>query len=125
MNRKSSWFVGAVCGAALALGLTLGGYAIGADQGQEAVSMEQQILNAKTKADHEALAAQFEQEAKALQAQADEHKAMAKAYSQNPALEAKRGLVTHCNRLAEKYAEAAKEDIALAKLHHQLAEKAK
>ncbi len=125
MDKKSTWIAGVVCGAALALGLTLGGYAIGADEGQQAVSMEQQILNAKTKADHEALAAQYEQEAKELEKKAEEHKEMAKAYSRNPALEAKHGLVTHCNRLAEKYAEAAKEDIALAKLHHQLAEKAK
>lgn len=124
MDKKSSWIAGAICGAVIAFGISLGGVAVGADQGQ-ADSMVQKIESAKSKADQEALAAQYEQEAKELQAKAEEHKEMAKAYSRNPAMEVKHGLVTHCEKLAREYAEAAKEDLALAKLHHQLAEKAK
>ena len=124
MEKKSAWIAGAVCGAALAFGLTLGGAATGADQGQP-VSMAKKIKSAKSRADQEALAAQYEQEAKDLQKKAEEHKEMAKAYSETGFLEVKHDLVTHCEKLAREYADAAKEDLALAKLHRRLAEKAK
>jgi len=55
MDKKSSWFMGAICSAVLAFGLSLSGYAVSADLTPSS-SMEQNILAAKSKADHEALA---------------------------------------------------------------------
>lgn len=112
----------------LALSLSLGGYALSA--GQEASSPVQKIETAKTRADYEALAAFYEQEAKSLQAKAEEHKEMGKAYSKighlsGTAFKAKHNLVQHCDRLVEKYKGAAQENLALAKLHRELAAKAK
>jgi hypothetical protein len=120
MNRKSSCLM--LGAGLLALSLSLGGYALSA--GQES-SEAQKIESAKTKADHEALAAFYEQEAKSLQAKAEEHKEMGKAYSKFGHLKEKQHLVTHCDRLVEKYNGAANESLALAKLHRELAAKAK
>ena len=126
MNKKSSWLTGAICGMALTFGLSLGGYAVGADQ-SPAPSMQQSITGAKSNGDHEALATQYENEAKELQAKAQAHKEMAKAYGKagyfGPG--GKFDTVRHCNNLARKYEEAAKENFALAKMHRGLAEKAK
>jgi len=44
------------------------------------MSMSDMITMAKTPADHEKLAAHYEQEAKAARAKSEEHKAMADAY---------------------------------------------
>ncbi len=126
MNKRSSWIMGAICGAALAFGLSLGGYAVGADEASSS-PMVQKILGAKSKADQEALAAQYEQEAKELQAKAQEHREMAKAYDKasyfGPG--GKFDLVRHCSNLAQKYEDAAKETLALAKAQRSLAEKMK
>lgn len=123
MNKKI-WCLGAISGAAVALALSVGGYAIAAGESQSA-PMAQQIQNAKTRADHEALAATYQQEAMELQQKADKHKEMAVAYSKIGFLEEKHGLVTHCNQLAKKYAEAAKEASEMAALERSLADKAK
>ena len=126
MNKRSSWLMGAICGAALAFGLSLGGYAVGSDEAPSS-PMVQKILGAKSKADQEALAAQYEQEARELQAKAQEHREMARAYDKagyfGPG--GKFDLARHCNNLAKKYEDAAKESLALAKLHRGLAEKMK
>lgn len=125
MNKRSSWIMGAICGAALAFGLSLGGYAVGSDEASSS-PMVQKILGAKSKADQEALAAQYEQEARELQAKAQEHREMAKAYKTGPfGPGGKFDLVRHCNNLAQKYEDAAKESLALAKAQRSLAEKMK
>ncbi|MDE2423946.1 MAG: hypothetical protein KGN31_07020 [Betaproteobacteria bacterium] len=127
MDKKSSRIIGALCGAALVLGLSVGGFAVGADQttSSSSLSVEQKIIDAKSKTDHEALAAQYEKDAKDLQAKAQEHKEMARAYEKIGYLTEKHDFVRHCNSLAQKYEEAAKENLALAKLHRGLAVKAK
>ena len=122
MNKRSSWFMGAIGIAALALGLSLGGYAV-ADEASSS-PMVQKILGAKSKADAEALAAQYEQEARDLQAKAQEHREMAKAYKTGyfgPG--GKFDLARHCSNLAKKYEEAAKEDLELAKLQRESVKK--
>jgi hypothetical protein len=84
--------------------------------------MDAMIQSATTKADHEALAKHYEQEAKALQAKAAEHRAMAQAYAKTPYVRIKSSLPQHCDVLASKYQEAADENLELAKQHRQLAE---
>jgi DNA mismatch repair ATPase MutL len=122
MDRKSRRFILLVWSAALAASLTLGGYAFGA--GQEPAALEQKIVGAQTRADHESMAASYEQEAKALQAKAEEHRQMAKAYGKTGYLKEKRNLAQHCDSLVKKYQAAAKENLALAKIHRELAVKA-
>jgi hypothetical protein len=123
MNKNLSWFMGVICGVVLAFGLSLGGVAVSAEQAPPS-SMEQQITSAKSKADHEALAAQYEQDAKDAKAKADEHRDMAKAYARAGFGE-KHNLQAHCKTIAERYEQVAKESIAMAKIHRELAEKAK
>lgn len=122
MNRKSSCLTLGACAGLLALSLSLGEYALSA--GQESSSQAQKIESAKTRADHEALAAFYEQEAKTLQAKAEEHKEMGKSYGKIGHLKEKHNLVQHCDRLVEKYKGAAQDSLALAKLHRELAAKA-
>jgi DNA mismatch repair ATPase MutL len=119
MHTKSQRFILMVWSAAIAASLTLGGYAFGA--GQEPAALEQKIVAATTRADHESMAASYEQEAKTLQAKAEEHRQMAKAYGKIGFLKEKHNLVQHCDSLVKKYQDAAKENLALAKIHREIA----
>jgi len=121
MDRKSKRFFLLVWSAALAAALTWAGYAFGADQAPTA--LEQKIAGATTRTDHESIAASYEEEAKVLQAKADEHRQMGKAYGKIGFLKEKHNLVQHCDSLVKKYQEAAKESLALAKAHRDIAAK--
>ena len=88
-------------------------------------SLEQGIESAKTKADHEAIAVLYEQEAKTLQEKAEKHLGLANRYGSLGSYETvKGGMVEHCNAIARKYQEAAKEYLELAKLHREMAAQA-
>lgn len=74
MNRRRSGWL-SVCGALLlSIGLPIAGQSV------DSKHMEGAIETAKTKADHVALAALYEQEAKMVKDKAEEHRRMAKAY---------------------------------------------
>jgi hypothetical protein len=87
-------------------------------------NMEQMISAAKSKADHEALAAHYEAEAKQALDIAERHQRMEKNYrvletgSKGPKFS------IHCKNLAAKYRGAAEENRKLAELHHQMATQA-
>ena len=87
-------------------------------------NMEQMISTAKSKADHEALAAHYEAEAKQALELAERHLKMEKDYrvleigSKGPKFS------VHCKNLVAKYQEAAEESRLLADLHHQMATQA-
>lgn len=87
--------------------------------------MEQWVASAKTRADHEALAAHYEQEAQMLQQKAEEHRKSAQTYS-GSVYGGKLGAVaaSHCLALARNYQRAAEENLELAKLHRQMAAEA-
>jgi hypothetical protein len=91
----------------------------------EKMDMEKMISSAKTGADHEALAAEYETEATAAKAQAAEHRKMAESYKKlgGAAIE-KLHLDEHCERLAKSYDKAAME-YALAKAEREMAKAAK
>jgi hypothetical protein len=112
MNR----FVSIVSAGALAMMLSGGAYA--ADAGVTAA----QIEAAKTPADHEAVAAAFEQEATRLEKLVKEHEKMADAY--RPAGSKKHiasaSMRAHCLSLAKKYGEAARENRDMAKEHRAM-----
>lgn len=87
--------------------------------------MDTMIQSATTKADHEALAKHYEQEAKALQAKAADYRRMAETYPRTGGYVARQPtLPLHWEALASKYEEAARENLELAKQHRQLAEEA-
>ena len=86
--------------------------------------LDQMIESAKTKADHEAIATYYEDEAKAYQAKTEEHRKMSAAYR---SMGTGKGtgtaaFVAHCNKLVTKYEELAKDNLELAKLHRQFEE---
>src|SRR5213592_1528335 len=81
---------------------------------------------AKTSADHEKLAANYEQEAKAARAKAEEHKMMADAYRKagGPLIE-KLHFDQHCDALVKSYTATADEFEALAKADRKAAKQTK
>ena len=118
MNGKL-WF-NAVFNALLAASLLLGGCAsIGV---QKSPALQQKIESARTKADHEELAGYFEQEAKTLQAKAEQHQQVALAYGRpTEYARLENDFIRHCNYLAGRYREAAEANLALAQLHRGIA----
>jgi hypothetical protein len=86
---------------------------------QAADVTEAQIAAAKTPADHEAIAAQYDAEAKAADEMAASHESMAKAYKAAN-LKGTQSMASHCSRLVTQYQTAAKEYRALATEHRAL-----
>ena len=92
---------------------------------EEGKSVEQMISEAKTPADHEAIAAYYEREAQEAQQKYEEHLKLKAAYAKIPHLASKTGLPAHCDSIAKKYENIAKDYEALAKLHKGMAKSAK
>ena len=84
-------------------------------------NMEQMISTAKSKADHEALAAHYEAEAKQALDRAERHMKMEKDYRMLEIGSKGPKFSIHCKNLVVKYQEAAEENRQLADLHHQMA----
>ena len=83
------------------------------------------IAAAKTAADHDAIAAEFEQEAKDLDAKAALHADMAKHYGMDQyGHQKKPSLKKHCEDLTASLKKSAEQAREMAKLHHELAQKA-
>lgn len=96
--------------------------------GQCMNAMHKQAMSnpAGTPAEHQKLAAFYDARARKLAAQADEHAAMAKAYTERPTVsEVKRPGATdtaaHCKMLAAKLAKEAQESRAQAEAHAEMA----
>ncbi len=92
---------------------------------QEGKTIEQMIAEAKTPADHEAIAAYYEKEAQEAHQKHAEHQQMSDSYATIPVLKTKTGAVAHCNTIAKNYEKIAKEYEALAKMHKEMAKHAK
>ena len=95
--------------------------------GADAVSHDQlmhMIQTAKTPADHEKIAAVYEQQARADQAAAENHRRMERLYKGIDPTQGGRGsgqMAVHCKRIADDYSRAAEENAQLAKLHRDAA----
>jgi hypothetical protein len=92
---------------------------------EEGKSVEQMITEAKTPADHEAIAVYYKKEAQEAHQKHAEHLQFSKSYSAVPVLKTKTGAVAHCDTIAKKYEDIAKEYEALAKLHKEMAKPTK
>ena len=96
-----------------------------ASRGEAQADLSAKIAAAKTAADHEAIAAEFEQEAKDLEAKAALHADMAKHYGMEQyAHQRKPSLRKHCEDLSASLKKAAQQAAEMAKLHRELARKA-
>ena len=124
MNKRRHWrLVTSVAVSSLVFGSTLAGYVSAAGDTGRATT-EQRVAGARTRADHEALADSFEQAAKALDAKAADHEALARTYGKLGYLKDKPGLIAHCASLVDQYRAAAKETRELARAHREMAAKA-
>ena len=124
MNHKMrAILAGAVLQLAMAVPfLTYGANASAADVG---VNIVEAIASASTKADHERIAAFYEQEAKGLHEKATQHEEMDKAYSINGnGKHPGNPMGSHCKSIATSYLTAMNENMELAKAHRAMAAEA-
>jgi hypothetical protein len=91
-----------------------------------AADIEAKIAAAKTAADHEEIANWYDDQAKAAEAKAEEHRKMGEAYKRAPGPFGKTKLHfhQHCETLVKSYTAEAKEYRALAAAHREMAKKA-
>jgi hypothetical protein len=93
----------------------------------EADDIAQKVQSAKTPADHEALAAFYDQQASAAKSKAEEHRRMGEFYKGTAM---PKGLGTssmpqHCDALVKSFEAQARELAAMAEVHRQLAKSVK
>lgn len=84
----------------------------------------QMVADAKTPADHEAIAAYYQNQAAEAQLQATFHRELADTYRRYHNTY-KNMMLTHCEIMADDYEKIAAEDSALAQEHRRLAQPAK
>ena len=78
------------------------------------------LNNAKTPADHAAIAAYYEQQAAEARKKAEEEKKLGGCYRNN-SMQGKDAFISYCSLMARHYAAIAKADAALAEMHRKLA----
>lgn len=85
--------------------------------------MAQAVKNARTSADHRALAKRYEDAASETQAKVEEHKKELEEYEYNSNHYGKRAqdLQAHCRGLIRYYEQAAEANREMAEIHRQLA----
>jgi hypothetical protein len=128
MNRIPQWMhLGAGAFLVTAV-LTFGGCAT--EGPVRPAGLGEKIEAARTRADHQAIAAVYERQAQDDKRASEQHSGLARIYSRrqyssggvagpNPAM------VAHCQNLARIYQQAVEENLALAKMHRQMAAEAK
>jgi hypothetical protein len=84
----------------------------------EGKSIAQQVRDAKTPAQQQAIAAAFEKEAKAAEQKAKQHSQLKDVYAAKPDMQM---MVAHCDALVKHYQEIAKDLEDMAKMHKQMA----
>jgi hypothetical protein len=108
----------------LALIVVLGGVLAACAVEPRSASPEllQRIESARTRADHESLAAYYDQQAAASRSSADEHRRMAKSYGMKALNPRGSGpyMTDHCEGLVTKYEGIAAEFSAMAAGHRQM-----
>ncbi len=88
------------------------------------ITLADQVMAAKTKADHEALASAFDKQAEADKSMAERHQSLAKAYTSAPwAKGSGAAMVKHCKSLTKAYRESASSNTDMAKMHRSVAAK--
>lgn len=96
----------------------------------DAANIEELVANAKTAADHEAIAKLYEDEAATARKKADEHRKMGARYTHfeagNPKAQlAHFNMPKHCASIVKNYEAAAKDAEAMAAGHREMAKTVK
>ena len=119
--RKRSFLMQCIGATILGLMLSQGAYA----QAPAAGSIIERIASAKTKADHDSIAAEYDQQADADKSAADRHRTMVLAYTKAPWTKSSSGarMVAHCKSLIADYGKAAKQNAEMAKMHRDMGAK--
>ena len=84
----------------------------------EGESIVQKVRDAKTPADHQAIAAFFEKETQAAQQEAKLHGELQDTYAENPNMPM---MVSHCEMLVKRYYEIATDLKTMAEMHKKMA----
>jgi len=86
------------------------------------MDMSQAVQDAKTKADHEALAQHYEATAKEMQLKVDAHEKLLRKYESHAYLYGKQAqdLKAHCRRLITIYKDAVDANMSMAKMHREM-----
>jgi hypothetical protein len=123
MGKMVKWVsVAALLVAFISAGM-FGPRALSAD---EEMDLDKAISSAKTAADHEAIAKDYERQADAAKANAAKHREMEAAYKKiGGAVTEKQHLDTHCAAVAGFYEKIAKENAEMAKAHEAMAKATK
>jgi hypothetical protein len=89
-------------------------------------NLEKAVSEAKTPADHEAIASYYDKEAATAKDKAAEHRRLAEIYRTQAASGRAplQPMGMHCQQLAQIYESAAADDAALAAAHRQMAQEA-
>ncbi len=118
--KKRGFLIGSF--SAMSLGAALMSGAIA--QPPATGGIAERIISAKTKADHEQLAADFAKQADADKSSAERHRKMAQAYNTAPWAKASgAAMVNHCKSLISDYEKAAKQNAEMARLHREIGAK--
>lgn len=123
MNKNVNVFGMAIVLAAFAVGMLSGC----AQPNPHPMDMTAAVQSAKVKADHEALAAHYEQFAKDAEAKVAEHEKLLDGYSAKGYLYGKQAATfkAHCEGLIRSYRQIAAANAEMAKMHRQMAEETK
>lgn len=102
--------------------LTVGLFAACSEMQPHPMDMVQSVQNAKTPADHEALAKHYEEAAEEMQAKVDEHKKLLAHYQRESYLYPKQtpSMAAHCQMLINSYQSAADTNRAMAAAHRAM-----
>lgn len=105
--------------------LTLGLFVACAETNPHSMDMTKTVQNAKTAADHEALAKHYDEMADEMQVKVDEHKKLLALYQSEPYLypyeKQTPPMTLHCQNLINAYESAVKANREMAKMHRELA----
>ncbi len=89
-------------------------------------ALQQQIESARSRADHEALATNYDKQAAAARATAAEHRQLARTYQASPPITRGGGSMSvHCNSIASSFEGIAAQFEGMAAGHRQMAGEAK
>jgi endonuclease III len=94
-----------------------------AEMNPHPMDMSQALQNAKTSADHEALAKHYDEAANVMQAKVDEHKKLLGQYQSNSYLYGRQAedLKAHCEELTNVYEKAVIANHKMAEMHRAMA----
>lgn len=104
--------------------LTAGLLTACAEMNPHPMDMSQAVLNAETKADHEALAKHYDEAADEMQLKVDEHKKLLSQYESKAYLYGRQAqdLKTHCYSLINSYEKAVEANRKMAEMHRAMAQ---